>query len=254
MKTYISIIAAMICFSVFFFGCSIIKRPPSPQVTHDKLEAEELIKKLNTRNENLKTLKGLGKIKLFSSGKSQSSRCAWIAEIPSKIRFEIFPIAGQTAMSLADDGEWLYAVNHIEQKYYKNPSKNSNLKRIISLPIKLNEIILYLSGHIYIPKYSSISISKDNNMIILKGLLGNIIEKIYFSKDMQNVEKVEVFDLTGSLLYEALFDYNNDEAGFLIPKKIVFSNKKDTSVDFQIEKHWTNVYVSPLKFIIDPMQ
>jgi len=223
----------------------------------DLPEAENILAGIQNKNNNLKTFKGIGKIRIWNKNLSHTVRVAWLGEEPEKLRIEIMSIAGQPAASVAGNGQSLYFVSHVQQQFYKKEEKDPDLKEILSLPVKFRDIIAILRGCIPIRDFNSLSMEKDNSgdgyVMILKRRWGNIAEKIFTDKSGTKICKIEIFDAEG-LSYRVESDNFQDVKGFQIPFNMKFSNDAGEGFQFYIERYWSNIGIAPSKFVLNPIE
>jgi hypothetical protein len=69
-----------------------------------------------------------------------TSRIAWVASTPDKIRITLSSVSGHPMVSAASDGQWFYFVSHASGDFYKKRPSNVNMKRFFSIPIKSEDI------------------------------------------------------------------------------------------------------------------
>ncbi|MEA3279097.1 MAG: DUF4292 domain-containing protein [Thermodesulfobacteriota bacterium] len=255
---------AIILFTAAFFlsACSSLTGKVSDKslkakAPEDLYETRDLLLSLQNRNINLKTFKGIGKITFWKNDKKGIiTNAAWVGSEPDMLRIAMRNVSGQPIVTFASDGRWLYFVSHTEQRYYKKRSTKSNLKKIISIPIKAGDILSLLAGRIPVYKHEFESTIKDDAengyILVLKKRWGNIIEKIYVDGSKNNVRKVEVFDDTGSLLYSAVFDRMQIINGYDVPLRLVFSGGNGNKFQLDIQRYWTDISVSPSVFVLNP--
>ncbi len=219
-------------------------------------EAENILSGIQNKNNNLKTFKGIGKIRIWNKNLSHTVRVAWLGEEPEKLRIEIMSIAGQPAASIAGNGQSLYFVSHIQQQFYKKEEKDPSLREILYLPVNFRDIISILRGCIPIREFHSFSLEKnksgDGYVLILKRRWGNIPEKIFTDESRTRICKIEIFDVEG-LSYRVEFDNFQDVKGFQIPFDMKFSNDAGEGFQFYIERYWSNIGIAPSKFVLNPI-
>ena len=127
------------------FGCEFmmggVYRPAglSPEV-------REVLSLVENPNPGLNTFKGTGKVGLQGNGILQTARAAWIGNRPDRFRFGILDIPGRPVTAMATDGEFIYAVSHTRDRFYKARSTDPDLKRIIEIPVKIRSVIRMLTG------------------------------------------------------------------------------------------------------------
>ncbi|MDO9565815.1 MAG: DUF4292 domain-containing protein [Candidatus Desulfaltia sp.] len=229
-------------------------------VSEDLHEAANLLLSLKNKNNGLKTFKGAGKVTFWGKGKKGLiSNIAWVGSEPDKIRFAMRSLSGQPVVTLACDGTWLYFLSHMdEQRFYKKPSKNSTLKQFISIPIKSSDIVSILAGQIPVAEHDSAIIkknrSKDGYVIILKKDWENVIEMIYLDETRTTVRKIEMFDLSGLLLYRAEFAGMQNINGYLVPSRLFFSGANGDSFHLDINRYWADVSILPSVFVLTPQK
>ncbi len=212
------------------------------------------MKVVKGKNSDLKTFKGTGKIKLYKDGSMQSARVAWAGTNHGKLRMEVLSITGQPAISIATDGKWLYLILHAENRYYKKKNSDAGLKKIISIPVKLDDLLFFLSGRVPIYKHSIIKVDKNKDtgfVIVLKKKWRGIVEKIYMDSNKTDVYKVELFNGTGNFLYRVHLENMKKIGNYLIPEKIEISND-DAVFQLVIDKSWVDCHVSSSIFVLNP--
>ena len=177
---------------------------------------------------------------------------------------EVLSTAGQPYISIAGDGKKIYFLFHHNKKFYKK-SFNADLNKIISIPVKITDIITLLSGRIPVSKYSNVLLKEDTgpdvSTLILEekswGLIswgknnGKIREKIFFNTKTKRVKYIEFINPKGSVLYSVTFDGIQKIKGYDIPAGFVISDD-DALVHLDIDKYWTDVQIEPSIFELAP--
>ena len=118
-------------------------------------EVRNLLSVIQSKNDTLKNLKGIGKIKVWKNGIIQADqRVAWIGERPVKLSIAVL-VSGYPAVKLATDGKWLYylEVQGQDTKFRKIAANDPDLIKLISIPISASDLIALLSGRIPLPKF-----------------------------------------------------------------------------------------------------
>jgi len=221
-------------------------------------EAEKLISQIKQKNAHFTTFKGVGQLKFQSQGKLQISRGVWAGIKPHKFRIEILNPAQQPAASIASDGKWLYLLAHHEGRLHKERAQNANLSKFISAPVTIDDIITLLSGGTPLHSYHKATLKPDPSgkgyVIVLKKRWRGVIEKIYLDEKKANVRQVEVYNLNG-LVYRACFykyRHKNRQStdGFMLPKRVVVTNRNGLALQMDVDKYWVNIPVSTAMFIL----
>lgn len=270
---------AILFVCVFFFSaCALI--PPKKIKTstglHESSEAVAMVSTLKRRNRKLTTSKGLGRIIFLGSERKEvSTRIAWIASVPDRLRITLSSITGQPIVSVASDGRWLYLISYAKGDFYKKRATDSNMKHFFSISIKSRDIVDILDGRVPLEKYDSAILMKDGslsisqgegfvaagtssskgneyeNILILKGKWNNVLEKIYLNQK-QDVQKIEMFDSTGMLLYRVEFNRMQQINTYRVPSRLKVSNNDGQGFKLDLERYWADVRVSPSVFMLAP--
>jgi hypothetical protein len=243
-------------------------------------EIKAIISILKNQNHTLKTIKGVGKITfLESKNKEMTTRIAWVASTPDKIRITLTSVSGHPMVSAASDGQWFYYVSHASGDFYKKRPSNVNMKRFFSVSIKPEDIVNILFGRIPMVEYNSTGLMEDrsikgrsdkavesvevsslNNDIKEKKngyvlLLGNkwrnIREKIYLN-DKEDAYKIEMFDLTGEIVYRVELIRMQEVDSYRVPYRIRVSNDHGAGFQLDMDRYWVDEAVSPSVFTLTP--
>lgn len=249
---------------LWFVACSslsgkVVEKPfdlKSPAKQLETLtETRKILLGLEKTNNKLKTFKGLGKIKLWNKGKLRTARVAWIGSRQGKLRIEIFSIPGQPAISISNDGKYLYFISHAKHRFYKKRSPDASLKKIFLIPIKSIDVVSLLAGRTPLHKHHDSVLKKDDSgegyVLILKNNRAGNLERIYLDNSKTKVYMVEMFDTSGIFVYRAIFNRMQNINGFRVPSKLVISND-DVVFSLIIHKYWADVNVSPSMFVLAP--
>ncbi len=250
----------MLLITAFFLpACSglvdrISQKPKDFKVA---VEARELLTLLENQNRTLKTFKGTGWVTFRGDKKKNlTSRIVWIGAVPGKFRIAVRSFSGQPMISFASDGQWFYRFSHADSKFYKQRAKNTTLKRFFSIPINSGDIVSILGGSIPLVQHNKAVVeqkgSEDKYVLILKKRWGNVLQKIYFNKNKSRVRKMEMFGLSGALLYRIEFCGVQTIKRYQVPACLIFSNEEGRGFQLDIDRYWADVEVSPSVFVLTP--
>ena len=219
-----------------------------------KITSHDILSMLEKKNNNLKTFKGIGKIEHRIKDKSRFYRAAWAGIEPEKLRVEILDIFGRSFVSLSNTGRSFYMLSRFNTDLIKSPLKDYNFNKLLSLPIKFSHLRLFLAGQIPIINHDFAVLEQANQgdlILNLKRLWGQDIEKIYLHKDDLLVYKVELFDMTGDLLYKAELSNNRKFKEYSIFQDMKFSDDSGTIFNMSIERYFVDVNISPSIFKLE---
>jgi hypothetical protein len=260
MKKRILFVFACICI-LSLSGCSSFNRKipdddsmPALRIAEPSLIAQ-LMTSLQHSNENLRSYKGIGRVKFSRYDAIQSARVVFAGDNTSKLRFELLGIYGQPMTSIAYDGSWLYLAQHSENLFHKQRNSKGDLSLLITIPVKLDELNALLAGHVPMIKSDSVRLyktpeNKGFRLVLKTGWLKHRQEHIYLLPDMKTVWKYEMFERPNVLLYEAeIMSYQTYE-GYRIPQTIEFMDKDGNSLLLKVERYWPNAEIDPSMFVL----
>jgi hypothetical protein len=249
----------MVLVAVLVAGCSSLsRRTPGPEESAAMAEARIVLHTLASQNDKLVSFKGIGKIELWQNGQKKiDERIAWIGSETAKLSIVVL-ISGHPAVKMASDGKWFYyyETRQGEPIYKKRPATDATLQRIVSMPIKISDIIELLAGRIPLREHHSALLLKQSPdpgyVLSLKKRWWGIVEKIILAEDKTRVLQIEFFDRSGALIYRARFDEMQFVDGYRVPSKLSISN--DEGIDFQlrIDRYLADVPISPSMFVLNP--
>ena len=239
-------------------------------------EAKAIISILNSQNHKLKTIKGVGRLTfLEKEEKEMTTRIAWVASTPDKIRITLSSVSGYPIISAANDGQWFYFVSHANGDFYKKRPTNFNMKRFFSISIKSEDLVNILIGRIPLVNYDSTDLilkgrsgkdfesaevsslnkdikgDKNSCVLLLKNKWGNVREKIYLN-DRQDAHKVEMFDSTGDLVYRLELIRMQEVKSYRVPYRLKVSNDDGAGFQLDLDRYWADASVSPSVFTLTP--
>lgn len=279
-------LSAILFMCLFFFSACTGLTPRPTEISQNLYsppEAKAIISMLKGQNQALKTFKGLGEISfLGKEEKEMTTRIAWIASSPDKMRVTLNSISGQPVVSAASDGRWFYLVSHANGDFYKKRATNSNMKRFFSIPIKSEDIVNILAGRVPIENFDSAMLMGKNAakglsgigiegsapsspnrategaenayVLVLKNKWGNVREQIYLDGNKKDVHKIEMFDPSGALLYRVEFNRMQKIKDYQVPSQLKISNDDGAGFQLHLDRYWADATVSSSVFTLTPPQ
>jgi len=266
----------------FISACTSLSHRISEESTECRSpsEAKAIISILKSQNHKLKTIKGVGRITfLEKEEKDMTTRIAWVASTPDKIRITLSSVSGHPMISAASDGQWFYFVSHASGDFYKKRPTNFNMKRFFSISIKSEDLVNILLGRIPVVEYDSTDLmedrslkgrsgkdfesvevsslnkdiigNKNSSVLLLKNKWGNVIEKIYLN-DRQDAHKIEMFDSAGALVYRLELIRMQEIKSYRVPYRLKVSNDDGAGFQLDLDRYWADAAVSPSVFTLTP--
>ena len=254
---FLTLIFSLVAASFLFSSCaSLTGRMPEKSADH--VEAVNLLAVLNTKNQNLKAFKGIGRIKLwYNNNPGIDERVAWAGTNPSNLLIVVL-VSGHPAIKFSTDGNFLYYLDLTTKPtaFKKIRSTDARLDRLVSIPIRSRDVVSLLSGRIPIHEYTSAGLMKNKlkkgYILVLKRRWRGVIEKVYLDENKSDIQQVEIFKSDGSLKYRAVFKTMQYIKGYHVPLKLVISNDDGAGFMLDIERYMADVSVSPSMFVLSP--
>jgi len=239
-------------------GCATLPEPAvGPDAPIDSAEARAVLERLQHTNEKLRNFKGIGRLTIKQDGKIQmDERVAWIGSDPLRLSVVLFA-SGFPAVRMASDGEWLYYQDGQEPRLpvKKIRSSDPDFDRLLSIPIQSSDIIALLRGRIPIREHRAARLqpvaSGDGYVLLLDRIWG-AHQKIFLDERKTEVRQVEVYDMSGSMVFQANFLEMQLVDGYRVPSRLVISNHQTKAqVQLVVEKYWADIPVTPSMFVLE---
>ena len=219
--------------------------------------AASLLATINQRNKSLRSVKGIGKIKLWGEKGSQVTRLAWLGSSDGRLRVEVLGLSGQPVVKFIYDGKRFFFLSHIDQQFYQKTCLDPDLNPLTGIDIKVSEIVLFLSGGIPIHDHDTVLLQHlgagEGYVLIFKKKWLWVVEKIYLDESLSVVNKVEAYNWRG-MLYRAVLAQTRNINNHAIPFNIVISTDSKEGFSIAADRCWTDITVLPEMFSIDPIQ
>lgn len=238
----------------FFLACSQLtgrapEKLPDPRT-------RELIDTLRNINGNLNSFKGIGKVTIWNNGKiSLSQRMAWVGSMPLSFRIEVL-FSGRPLIKVASDGKWLtyQNANSDSHPYGQLELSETNLERLLSIPINPDDFMALLSGRIPICEYDTAVLIEDSDkrgqVLKLSRKWQGIVEQIYLDQKMQSVRQVELFDRSGSLKYRMAFEGIRTVDSYRVPGRLSVSSGSGDRLQLDIQHYQADVPIRASMFVL----
>ena len=209
---------------------------------------------LQERNRQIKSYKGIGRVNF--SGPQAKYRARFVfAGKDQKLRFEILSIAGQPATSLAYDGDWLFLIQHAENRFYQKKSLSGDLRQLITIPLTIRELIALLAGRAPLIEHGDAvlkqeRISQGYILVLYAPWPQRDQELVYLDSDRITVRKYERFDGSGKLIYAAEIKKYDRYGDYWIPQQIEYVDANHHRLLMNIEKYWPNAATDASLFVL----
>ncbi len=151
--------APFFLFLIFLISGCGPKRPETDPGQDQK--AGQTAFALLSRNQEIKTSKGVAWVRLDTDSRKDKFRLAWIVQAPDRARLTLLS-SGILYETIIADGTAVRFISHTnEHKPYTTHVSDPDMEKLIHIPIKLSEIILILSGRLPVTEFDDAWFSSD---------------------------------------------------------------------------------------------
>ncbi len=212
-------------------------------------EVRRFLSVIEQKNDAVTSFKGIGKIRIWDSYGSRTSRAAWLGAVDGRLRIEFLGLPGQPVAKFIFDGNQYFFVSHMDSEVYSRTSSDPDLEMVTGVSIKTSEVIKFLAGGIPVYKHDSVLLEQSESgevdeLILRKNWLG-VVEKIFFRGS--EIEKVEIFKW-GTKIYQVAFKYQNTVNKHQSPSYLLITNGEGQGFSFAVDRYWTEINVLPSMF------
>jgi outer membrane lipoprotein-sorting protein len=210
-------------------------------------EGRQAVERLRALNSGLRDCKGLGRAALITRTGTQRTRLAWAARSPDKLRLELLAVSGHPLAAIASDGEYLYLRDNSSDRFYKNRSPRASLEPLVSLPVRVPDLIAYLTGRVPLVDVGRSRLMDNPRQpgYILEMIRwwGEVAQRIFLEADGRTVARVIHFDAAGNPAYQVeLADYRPD-GSFSFARQLSITNTAEHRLDIRLERFWPNTAI-----------
>jgi hypothetical protein len=243
------------------------------QTTEQAEEAARLQQAILDTNTQVKTIKGIGFVKIGRVNQLNRFRAAWIGSRPDKFRLEILLTTGQPSVSFASDGKRNYLLSYADNRLYRRKASENGLKRLVSIAMTPKDILDLLSGRLPVrPESRAVLEGRSGNgapvrpesramieepsgvgapVIMLETSKRGARDRIYpVTAAGKTFFKLERYDRKGRLKFRAVFEKMREADGVRIPETLTITNENGAMIQIDIDRCWVNPDVSDDRFVL----
>jgi hypothetical protein len=228
------------------YSCASAPTPrTSPGVTAP--DSDSLLASLKAYEDDLKSFRGIGKLRFVINGEQQISRVAWIGSQPAHLRVETLGLWGQPNLIMLVKGSKFYVYDRGQDRCFEAKATARNLSRLVSIPLGAKELFVLLSGHIPVLPFHHAGMEyserEDRWCLCLYKKGKRLVERLWMRDAGKTVDRIEVFDGSGHLEYMASFKGFEDVQDVAMARKIVVSDGQGHVLSLEVESFSANVEV-----------
>lgn len=244
-------------FSALCWGCALFTGGPREPV-FDSDATRARYDGLRTVNGDLSTLRGVGNIMFLRPGQAAvSERVAFTLQPPNRIRIAIRAMTGLPLVTLAADGEWIYLIDHRENRYLKKRFQSNALESVVGLSIAPGDLIDLLCGRLppldFDEARGRFGVIGSEDRIILKKRWGSALYRIDHAKSPEYMlTGVERRGREGVLKWRAKLSEHRRIDAYHVPAHIRFEGGKGTVLSLRMDREVVDLPAAPSLFRLKP--
>ncbi len=228
-------------------------------------QTKKLVTAIEAVNAELKTCKGLGRMRYVSAGRTQRFRIAWVSTIPEKLRVAVLGADGRPLITVAADGAWFYFLDHSSGEYQKSSVDGLGLKTVLRLPLDVRSLTMILAGRLPGFGHNRTAVqpgrTADETMVVFKkwwNQVGRITLRTppTAASGPANsgpiITRIEAYNQTGEVRYIADIEATRQVKSFTVPRTLALKSVHDSRFTLDIDRYWANVPVAAETFVLQP--
>ncbi|MBF0467723.1 MAG: hypothetical protein HQK61_02375 [Desulfamplus sp.] len=241
--------------TTLFTGCSITQQPSYINSTETN-EALKVLQQIKSINKEIKTCKGSGWITIADTQQTTKFRMAWAASFPDKIRLTLLS-AGHPVETILADGKTVTFISHTGKHNTKKVnSKNPSLKEVVSIPVKMQDILSIFAGRVPVGKFDIATIAQvtdsaqsTDTMLILKKRWNGESQNIVIGPQ-NKILGFSLIDEHRKLIHSVFNQQYKNFDSFSIPAKVKVRDNEGRAIDFEITSYQPNIQIRPDMFVL----
>ncbi len=216
-----------------------------------------LAARITSLNHGLQTFKGTARVTLTEENTSQRFKIAWAALLPDKIRLTILK-SGFPLETILADGTQVFFVSHTgEHPPHRIKSPNPSLKRVISMPVRIQEIIALLAGRIPMEPFDSAMLTKDGpssetTLVLTRKWRGTVGTVLVDQKDQ--IYAFQRLNSNRDPVYSAERRDQKNYGPHTIPIKTVINDPSGRTLTLEITSFYPDVPVKESVFSLTEIE
>ncbi len=212
------------------------------------LEKEAILQDLRQDLLNYKSIRAKTSLHLEKSLGSKDVVQVFVAKRPDKFRLEFFvPGINHLAAILVSKHSELTYVDFTEKQAYQGIGDKETLEQIISIPIGVRELIVWLSGKAFLPdiEVSNYKVYRQDKKLLLKETFkdGRIIN--FYLAEVASESKNKKYQVEFSEIY-------SKEKKLIFQSKFLYRNSQPSSISFTLPEQNAKGDIEFEKFLINP--
>ena len=243
------LLAAALALLTLAGAAACAPRLPVPAAPPTALpRAETLVEQLRERQRLIRRFAGRGSIRLKNPRSEYHFDLTTAAVRPDRLRLQTIDLLGRPVLTLTADRDELSLMDYRGAVFYRGRATTNNLHRFLPLGLKLEEIIILLSGGQPLSVYSRASITRQTELgrefwifnLVRKDSL--LVERVWARPPGLRVSRVEVGPAGEEVWFRLEYSDYRQLSDLAVPHRI---HVEDTRTRSELTVTYDEVIIDP---------
>jgi outer membrane biogenesis lipoprotein LolB len=195
--------------------------------------APDLLKQLETRANEIQSLRAKGQVAVVSPQKNYSGNALLTEYKPSLLRVDVLSFWGQPVVVFLTNDQEIKFMVYPESKLYRGPATTTNLSRFIPLPVSIKDFMAILTGRIAFDQYEKpVQLeSRDPNVYYLELTSRGSNERVKLTIETQslNIVSAQWLNSQSQEIMQAEFSEFTTQGPITGPREIKMASGDQTN-------------------------
>ena len=226
-------------------GCATPRPETDPGLDKTAWQAAAALRNMN---QEIRTSKGTGRVRLTSGNNVQTFQIAWAAQTPGRVRMT-FTTSGHPVETIVADGSRVTFISHTgRHKPYTPTSENPNLEPYTRVPVRLSDLISLLLGQIPVQAFDDAwFLPNDPFRIRLRKNFKSLSQELVLHPD-DTIQALRLLDRADTPRWEILYHAFETMDKNQIPVHMTITSGNLQKVQVRITRFWPNIPVKESVF------
>ena len=245
---HILFFTALVC-AVCLTGCATHRPDTDPGLDKTAWQSAAALRNMN---QDIRTSKGTGRVRLESKNSIQTFQIAWAAQAPNKVRMT-FTASGHPVETIVADGNRVTFISHTgRHKPHSPASENPDLEPYTQVPVRLSDLISLLLGQIPVQSFDDAWFLPDDPFRIRLGKrFSSLSQELVLHAD-DTIKKLRLLDREDTVRWEIRYHAFDRIEKNTVPVHITITSGSLQKAQVRITRFWPNMPVKESVFQLTP--
>ncbi|MEE4362538.1 MAG: DUF4292 domain-containing protein [Desulfotignum sp.] len=245
---HILVLTALVC-AVCLTGCAKPRPVTDPVLDKTAWQSAAAIRKMN---QDIRTSKGTGRVRLESGNSIQTFQIAWAAQAPDRVRMT-FTASGLPVETIVADGSRVTFISHTgRHRPYSPASENPDLEPYTQVPVRLSDLISLLLGRIPVQNFDDAWFLPDDPFRIrLRKKFSSLSQEMLLHPD-DTLNMLRLLDRENTARWEIHYHAFDRIKKHMVPVHMTITSGSLQKVQVRITRFWPNIPVKESVFQLTP--